>query len=95
MSPAVAEIGEKVADVLRERGVLKASIFGSFARGEEAGESDVDFLVEVEEGRTLLDLSALRLDLSDALDREVDVVTPKALHPRMRDQILRERVEIL
>lgn len=95
MSPAVAEIREKVANVLRERGVLKAFIFGSFARGEEEGDSDVDFLVEFEDGRTLLDLSGLRLDLSDALDREVDVVTPNALHPRMRAQIFRERVEIL
>lgn len=89
------DLRERVSDILRSHGVVKAAVFGSVARGEEGAESDVDFLVELEAGRTLLDLSGLRLDLIDRLDREVDVVTYRALHPKLRDQILREQVPLL
>ena len=89
------DLRAKVEDVMRRRGVTRASVFGSVARGDSTPESDVDFLVEFEKGRTLLDLSGLRLDLRDALGREVDVATPNSLHPEMRDQILSELVPIL
>ena len=80
---------------MRRRGVVRAGVFGSVARGEETDGSDIDFLVELEKGRTLLDLSGLRLDLAEILGREVDVVTPNALHPRLKDRILDELVPIL
>jgi len=92
----VAEhLRNQVEDVMRRRGVTRAGVFGSVARGDATPESDVDFLVEFEKGRTLLDLSGLRLDLRDALGRDVDVATPNSLHPAMRDQILSELVPIL
>lgn len=80
---------------MRRRGVVRASVFGSLACGDATPQSDVDFLVEFEKGRTLLDLSGLRLDLCEALDRDVDVATPNSLHPEMKDQILSELVRIL
>lgn len=80
---------------MRRRGVVHASVFGSVARGEEEPTSDIDFLVEFEKGRTLLDLSGLRLDLADVLDRAVDVSTPGSLHPEISDQVLAEQVRIL
>lgn len=95
MSPTVDEIREKVAALMRRRGVVSASIFGSVARGESTEQSDVDFLVEFEKGRSLVDLSGLRLDLCEVLGREVDVATPNSLHPRLRDQILGEFVPLL
>jgi predicted nucleotidyltransferase len=95
MTAAVAEIRRKVEDVMRRRGVVRASIFGSVARGDDEPGSDVDFLVEFEQGRTLLDLSGLRLDLVEALDRDVDVATPGSLHPELRDRILDQQVRIL
>ena len=79
---------------MRRRGVLRASIFGSVARGEADDDSDVDFLVEFETGRTLLDLSGLRLDLVEILGCDVDVETPKSLHPELRDRIPGELVAI-
>lgn len=89
------ELRAKVEGVMRRRGVVRASVFGSVARGEATPESDVDFLVEFEDGRTLLDLSGLRLDLCEALGRDVDVVTPRALHPELKDHILSEVLRIL
>jgi uncharacterized protein len=95
MSPTIAEITDRVAPVMRRRGVLRAAVFGSVARGEAGPSSDVDFLVEFEVGRTLLDLSGLIIDLREALGRNVDAVTHNALHPKLRDVILSEAVPIL
>ena len=95
MSPSIEEIRGKVAVPMRRRGVVHASLFGSVARGEAGAGSDVDFLVEFERGRSLLDLGGLRLDLRDALGRDVDVATPSSRHPRLRDRILAERVPLL
>jgi predicted nucleotidyltransferase len=80
---------------MRRRGVVRAGIFGSVARGEAGEGSDVDFLVELEKGRSLVDLAGLRLDLCDLLDRDVDVATPNSLHPKLRERILSELVPLL
>ena len=95
MITAVEEIRDKVKEVLLRRGVVRAGVFGSVARGEQTDNSDIDFLVELEKGRTLIDLSGLRLDLADLLGCDVDVVTANALHPRLKDRILGELVPIL
>lgn len=95
MSPSVDEIRQMVAAPMSRRGVVRASIFGSVARGEATAGSDVDLLVEFEKGRTLVDLSGLRLDLCEILGRDVDVATRGSLHPKLRDAILRELVPIL
>jgi len=90
----IAEIlGDKRDDVLRvaaRHGASNVRVFGSVARGEAGADSDVDFLVELEEGRTLFDLGGLLMDLQELLGRRVDVVTEKALHWYIRDRIIRE-----
>lgn len=91
----LTELGEQLEPVLKAHGVIRASVFGSLARGESDQDSDVDVLVVFEEGRSLLDLSALRLDLIEELGREVDVVPPGGLHPKLKDRILDEQVQIL
>jgi predicted nucleotidyltransferase len=95
MIRAVEEIQDRIAPVLREHGVRRAGIFGSTARGEARPDSDLDLLVEFEEGRSLLDLVDLRLVLEDLLGREADVVTYASLHPQLRKRVLEEQVEIL
>lgn len=80
---------------MHKHGVVAASIFGSVARGEASDRSDIDFLVEFETGRSLLDLIGLRQDLSDRLERKVDVVTPRSLHPGFRDTVLSERIHLI
>jgi predicted nucleotidyltransferase len=80
--------------VLKKHSVRRASLFGSTARGEESRDSDVDLLVEMEEGSSLLDLAGLKLDLEEVLQREVDVMTYDSIHPLLKDQILREQEQI-
>jgi len=77
--------------VLKKYGVLKGALFGSIVRGDSTRESDVDLLVEFEEGRSLLDLIGIKLELEELLNMKVDVVTFEALHPLLRDAILSEQ----
>jgi predicted nucleotidyltransferase len=88
---------EKRAEIIRtaaEHGAYNVRIFGSVARGEANAASDLDFLVDMEPGRSLLDLGGLLMDLQDILDCSVDVVTEKGLRKRIRDQVLREAVAL-
>ncbi len=95
----------KLADIIQKereeiirlstlRGAKNIRVFGSVARGEESKDSDIDILVELEKGRSLLDLSGLLMDLQQLLGRKVDVVTEKSLHWYIRDRILKEAREI-
>jgi predicted nucleotidyltransferase len=63
-------------------------VFGSVVRGEERADSDIDFLVDLEPGRSLFDLGGLHCDLEALLGRTVDVVTAKGLRPHVREGIL-------
>lgn len=95
MKPTIQEIREKVTAPMRRRGVIRAGVFGSIARGEAVEGSDIDFLVELEKGRSLVDLAGLRLELCSLLGRDVDVATPNSLHPKLRDRILDEVIPLL
>lgn len=72
--------------------VREIALFGSFVRGEQGGASDVDVLVDFEEGADLLDLVGLALFLEEELQREVDVVPKRALRAELRETVLREVV---
>jgi hypothetical protein len=87
----------KRADILRVaalHGARNVRIFGSVARGDEGPSSDVDFLVEFEEGRSVLDLAGLWQDLEELLARKVDVAEPEGLHWYIRDRVLKEAVPL-
>lgn len=73
-----------------KHGAKNLRIFGSVARGESGPESDIDLLVKMDDDRSLLDLSALRLDLGDLLGVKVDVVSEDGLYWLLRRKILRE-----
>jgi predicted nucleotidyltransferase len=77
-----------------QHGARNVRLFGSVARGEADSHSDVDLLVDMEPGRSLLDLGGLLMDIRDLLGVEVDVVTEKSLRPAMRDRIIREAVPL-
>jgi len=85
----------KLVSIARKHGAVSASLFGSFARGDAHPDSDLDVLVEMEPGRSLLDLVRLERELKEALSLEVDVVTPKSLHPPILERVMAERKHIL
>lgn len=95
MNDRLNEITEKILPILREAGVTRAALFGSYVRGEQESASDLDVLVELPDDKSLLDLVDLKLKLEEALNREVDVLTFDAVHPRLRPHIEREQVPIL
>jgi hypothetical protein len=81
---------EEILRIAAKHGARNVRVFGSVARGEAGDESDVDFLVEFEPGRTLLDLAGLVAELGEFLGRKVDVVTEGGLHWLLRRRILKE-----
>lgn len=85
---------QQILELATRRGARRIRVFGSMARGEAKVTSDVDFLVEMRTGQSAFALGGLLMDLQDLLGRRVDVVTPKALHPAIRDKILKEAVDL-
>ena len=85
---------EAIATIARRYGAHDVRVFGSVVRGEAEPASDVDFLVELEPGRSLLDLGGLLMDLQDYLQCRVDVMTPATLKPRIRARVLREAMPL-
>jgi predicted nucleotidyltransferase len=81
---------EQILALAAKYGVYNVRVFGSVANGTADDTSDVDFLVELEDGRSLFDLGGLLMDLQGLLHREVDVVTEKGLHWYIRDKIIKE-----
>lgn len=95
MRETIAKLKNKIIPVLEQHDVIHAAVFGSFARGEEREDSDLDLLVELREDKTLLDLVALKLELEELLGREIDVVTDNALQSGIKEIVLKERVAII
>lgn len=85
---------QAILRLAREHGVTRVRVFGSMARGDAGAESSLDLLVDLEEGRTLLDLGALQMDRQDLLRRRVDALTEGALHPRMRERVPCEAISL-
>ncbi len=85
---------DEILSLAARRGAFNVRVFGSAARGEAGASSDVDFLVDLEPGRSLFDLGGLLMDLQDLLGRKVDVVTEKGLHWYIRERVLREAVPL-
>ncbi len=83
---------EEILQISAKYGARNVRIFGSVARGEARPDSDIDFLVEMEPGRSLFDLGGLLVDLQQLLGVQVDVVTEKGLRSRIRDRVLREAI---
>ena len=81
---------EAILQIAGRYGAHELRVFGSVVRGEADVRSDIDFLVELKPGRSLLDLGGLLMDLQDYLQCRVDVMTPAMLKPRIRERVLRE-----
>jgi uncharacterized protein len=87
----------KRAEILRlaaRRGARNLRVFGSVARGENDSNSDIDFLVDLEPGRSLLDLGGLQRDLEELLTSRIDVVSSRGLRDRVREKVLRDAIPL-
>ena len=91
---ALRDRADELRGVFASFGASNIRVFGSAARGDDTSSSDIDFLVDVERGRTLLDLIELELQLGQALGAKVDVLTEGDLSPYLRERILAEAVDL-
>lgn len=90
----IEKIKKKILPILKQAGVKKSSLFGSYVRGEETKESDVDILIEPPKRMSLFDLAGLKLDLEEVLGQEVDIITYNSVHPLLKGYILKDQVRI-
>lgn len=97
MKNDIAKIRRVIVPILKKNGVVKAGIFGSYARGEATKKSDVDILIKfnARARKSLLDLVGLELDIEEEVGRKVDLVEYDVIHPRLKDKILHDEVRIL
>jgi len=93
-SAVLAAKRDEVLRIAAHYGVRNLRVFGSVARGEDRDDSDVDLLVDLDDGRSVLDLAGLMIDLQELLGRRVDVGTARSLKERYRDRILGEAVPL-
>ncbi len=85
----IPDIKKKIVPILKRHAVKKASIFGSFARGEAKARSAIDLLIEYKrDNKSLFDLVNLKAELEEILGRKVDIMTYNSIYWRLRDQIL-------
>lgn len=84
----------QILEAAERHGAIRIRIFGSVARGEAREDSDLDVLVAMGAGRSLLDLVALEQDLEELLGRRVQVVSEGGLSPYLKDRILHEAVAL-
>ncbi|HIH11458.1 TPA: nucleotidyltransferase family protein [Candidatus Woesearchaeota archaeon] len=94
-SQTLLSLQKKVVPILKKNGVVKAGIFGSYARGEEKKNSDVDILIQFKGRKSMFDLVHLEHELEDRLRKKVDVITYKSIHPLLKESILKDEVRIL
>jgi predicted nucleotidyltransferase len=81
---------EEMRRIAKIHGARRLRVFGSYASGVAYGSSDLDLLVDLEPGRSLLDLVGLKQDLEALLGRKVDVVEEEGLSPYLKERILQE-----
>lgn len=94
MENRIEEIISLIKPILLSFEIKRASLFGSFVKGNDTETSDVDLLVEFGEGKSLFDLIRLEMKIEEVLNRKVDVITFNSIHPYLKESILSEQVVI-
>ncbi|MFC1739610.1 nucleotidyltransferase family protein [Planctomycetota bacterium] len=95
MNTSIDQIKESIIPILQRYGVTKAALFGSTVRNQLQADSDVDILVQIDSDISLLDFVGLKIELEQALKRNVDVVEYDTIKPFLRETILNEQEIIL
>ena len=91
----INEIKEKAIPILKNAGVKRSSLFGSYVRGEQRDDSDIDLLVDFPKGKSLFDLVEVKVQLEDVFGKKVDLVEYDRIKPRLKDYILSSQLQIL
>lgn len=90
----LSEIKSRSIPILKKHGIKKAAIFGSYTKGTQTKDSDIDILVEFKDvkNKSLLDLIGLEQELQEFFNENIDVITYNSIHPLLKDSILKEQV---
>jgi len=89
-----SELYKKVAKFLKTKGAKKVAVFGSYVRGEQTPQSDIDVIVEFKERKSLLEIVGIEQELSEKLGIKVDLLTEKSISPYLIDRIKKEMIEV-
>ncbi len=89
-------IKSKIKEILKKNKVKRAGIFGSYARGEQKKNSDIDILVEInDKDMSLLGFVGIKIELEDNLGKKVDLVEYSEIKPQIKERVLKEQVKII
>ncbi|MBC8414490.1 MAG: nucleotidyltransferase family protein [Nitrospira sp.] len=94
MNKTIMDRREDILSIARNFGAKSVRVFGSVARGDDNPESDLDIILEMEPGASLLDIIAIKQDIEELLDLHVDVVTESSISPYIRDKVIKEAVSL-
>lgn len=95
MKADLGQIKKKALPILKKAGIIKSAIFGSYVRGDNTKDSDIDILIEAPKDMSLFDLAGLQIDLEEILNKKVDVITYNSINPLLKDYILKDQIRIL
>lgn len=90
----IKELKEKIIPILKANDVVRSSVFGSFARGEDTPKSDIDLLVELKGAKGLFFFVGLKRKLEETLNRKVDLLTYDSIHHLLKDYIYKDEIQI-
>lgn len=95
MKTDLEEIKKKALPILKAAGVTRSSVFGSYVRGENKEDSDIDILVDFPRGKSLFEFIGLQQELEEVLGKKVDLGEYNTLKPRIKDKVLSQQVRII
>jgi predicted nucleotidyltransferase len=95
MNKEIKKIKLEIAPILKKHQVKRASVFGSYARGENNKNSDIDILVELERGKTMIDLINLEMDIEKKTKRKIDLITFKSINPLITNFIFILKIKFI
>ena len=94
-SEGMQKIKNKIIPVLKEYNVIKAGIFGSYARGEQKKKSDMDILIKIENGTDLIELVRLKTKLQKLIGKKIDLVEYENIKEGLKENILNDEIRII
>ena len=95
MKERLGRLKKEIVPLLRKRGVIKAGIFGSYARGEQTRKSDMDILIKFRGRKSLLDIVKLKHEIENKVKKKVDLLTYRSIHPLLKKDILKDEIRII